>query len=115
MYHEIHFIYDTFNPLEDQGFGGIHHVAISAEDEGELQEVETALDKLNMIHSPIKNRGFFKSIYYRDPNQLLFEVATLKLNMKEIAFEDKAFQDISLYLPEHLEEKRAYIENQLQK
>ena len=80
-----------------------------------MQEVETALDKLNMVHSPIKNRGFFKSIYYRDPNQLLFEVATLKLNMKEIAFEDKAFQDIPLYLPEHLEEKRAYIENQLQK
>ncbi|MCJ1778403.1 VOC family protein [Mammaliicoccus sciuri] len=115
MYHEIHFIYDTFNPLEDQGFGGIHHVAISAEDEGELQEVETALDKLNMVHSPIKNRGFFKSIYYRDPNQLLFEVATLKLNMKEIAFEDKVFQDIPLYLPEHLEEKRAYIEKKLRK
>ncbi len=46
---------------------------------------------------------------------MLFEVATLKLNMKEIVFEDKAFQDIPLYLPEHLEEKRAYIEKQLQK
>ena len=22
MYHEIHFIYDTFNPIEDQGFVG---------------------------------------------------------------------------------------------
>ncbi|WP_239745436.1 MULTISPECIES: VOC family protein [Mammaliicoccus] len=115
MYHEIHFIYDTFNPIEDQGFGGIHHVAISIETGDTLQDIETSLDKLNMIHSPIKNRGFFKSIYYQDPNQLLFEVATLTLNMKAIAFEEKAFQDIPLYLPEHLEEKRSFIEKQLKK
>lgn len=115
MYHEVHLIYDTFNPLEEQGFGAIHHVAISAEVESTLDDIAVSLDKLNMIHSPIKNRGFFKSIYYQDPNQLLFEVATLKLNMEAITFEEKQFQDIPLYLPEHLESKRTFIERQLQK
>lgn len=115
FYHEIHFIHDTFNQVEEQGFGGIHHVAISAKNEEELAEIETSLDTLNMVHSPIKNRGFFKSIYYRDPNRLLFEVATLKLNMSKIKFEQQDFQDIPLYLPDHLETKRQHIESKLLK
>ncbi|MGD6768102.1 VOC family protein [Mammaliicoccus lentus] len=115
MYHEIHIVHDAFNKLEEQGFGGIHHVAISADDEGALVQIETALDKLNMKHSSIKNRGFFKSIYYRDPNQVLFEVATMKLNIDEVKFEQKSFEEIPLYLPEHLEEKRTFIEKQLRK
>lgn len=74
MYHEIHIVHDAFNKLEEQGFGGIHHVAISANDEEALVQIEKTLDKLNMKHSSIKNRGFFKSIYYRDPNQVLLKL-----------------------------------------
>ncbi|GGI43132.1 VOC family protein [Mammaliicoccus stepanovicii] len=115
MYHEIHIIHDVTNNLENQGHGGIHHVAISADSIESLEEVESSLNDLNIVNSSIKNRGFFQSIYYRDPNQVLFEVATLKLDMEEVKFEQKEFADIPLYLPEYLEGKRELIERKLKK
>lgn len=113
MYQEVHVVHDIDSPLEVQGFGGIHHVAFSTEDRTSLERIESQLDELNMMHSPIKNRGFFTSIYYRDPNLVLFEVATMKLNQHTEQDDYSVFEQIPLHLPEYLASERERIEAKL--
>ena len=46
------------------------------EDTQELTQVDSLLEEKNFTNSGIKDREFFKSLYFREPNHLLFEVAT---------------------------------------
>jgi hypothetical protein len=54
----------------------VHHVAFrTADDFGQEFWRERALS-LNLATSPVMERNYFRSIYFREPNGVLFEVAT---------------------------------------
>jgi glyoxalase family protein len=71
------YIFDT--PPADRGLGGagtVHHVAWSStmeDHEGWHERVAAA----GMSPSPIIDRFWFRSIYFREPSGVLFEIATL--------------------------------------
>jgi glyoxalase family protein len=61
---------------EVQGYGSVHHIAWRMEDEEQLNEMHRRINDINMSNSSIVDRHYFKSLYVRDFNRLLFEFAT---------------------------------------
>ena len=59
------------------GRGSVHHVAFRAKDD---EEQMSLAEKLRANHSvvttPQKNRDYFRSIYFREPGGIIFEIAT---------------------------------------
>lgn len=112
FYQEVHLIDDRVNPLATEGIGGVHHVAFGVEDLAELTQINQILTQKNFLISGIKNREFFQSLYFREPNQLLFEVATQKGILDASAYENQTaeFAAIPLYLPHFLADRRWQIE-----
>jgi glyoxalase family protein len=58
------------------GAGAIHHVALRVADEALQWEWRTRLISAGMRVSPVKDRSYFHSIYFRRPGSTLFEIAT---------------------------------------
>ena len=58
------------------GAGTVHHVAFRASSEREQMEVRTELASLGYNVTPQLDRDYFKSIYFREPGGVLFEIAT---------------------------------------
>ena len=58
------------------GPGASHHFAIGVEDEEALQEWREHLMAHDVRVSNVKDRTYFKSIYFNDPDGLVFEIAT---------------------------------------
>jgi len=58
------------------GVGAIHHIAFRTENESTQLEVRKKLLNKNFNVTPVVDRNYFKSIYFREPGQVLFEVAT---------------------------------------
>ena len=86
----MHISDDRTNPLAIEGIGGVHHVAFGVEDTQELTQVDSLLDEKNFTNSGIKDREFFKSLYFREPNHLLFEIATQKGLLDAEAYENQS-------------------------
>jgi len=58
------------------GAGTVHHVAFRASDDAEQMDLRTELTSLGYNVTPQLDRDYFKSIYFREPGGVLFEVAT---------------------------------------
>jgi glyoxalase family protein len=58
------------------GRGLIHHVAWRVADEAAQAALRTTLIGTGLRVSPVKDRHYFHSIYFREPGGVLFEVAT---------------------------------------
>lgn len=58
------------------GRGGVHHVAFRVATDVEQLEWEQRLDEAGVATSGIINRFYFKSLYFREPGGVLFELAT---------------------------------------
>ena len=58
------------------GAGTVHHVAFRCTSEAEQMEVRTELTSLGYNVTPQLDRDYFKSIYFREPGGVLFEIAT---------------------------------------
>ncbi len=58
------------------GAGGVHHVAFRTPNEEEYDAWVERLDEMGMPNSGRVNRYYFKSLYFREPNGILFEIAT---------------------------------------
>lgn len=58
------------------GSGTVHHVAFSTPDSGTQETVRTKLWNTRFNPSPVRDRKYFTSIYFREPGGVLFEVAT---------------------------------------
>ncbi|MGO4407783.1 VOC family protein [Bosea sp. RAF48] len=59
------------------GAGVIHHVAFRANDEAELATMAKELqERFGIASSPVKDRYYFRSIYFRGPDGLLIEIST---------------------------------------
>jgi glyoxalase family protein len=70
------YIYDPSERRGVQGAGTVHHVAWASTQE-EHEAWRTAVEQAGMQPTPIIDRFYFKSIYFREPSGVLFEIATL--------------------------------------
>lgn len=93
------------------GVGTVHHVAVRAADEDEQAEFREALVEAGFDVTPVVDRGYFRSIYFREPGGVLFEVATDGPGFT--VDEPEAALGTRLMLPEWLEDDRATIERRL--
>ncbi|MET3683883.1 glyoxalase family protein [Alkalibacillus flavidus] len=109
---EIH-VHERFDlPPERLGRGGVHHVAFRVADEQELQQWIDLLNQNEVGNSGFVDRHYFKAVYFREPNGILFELATDGPGFA--TDEDMEHLGESLALPPFLEDKRTQIESILE-
>ncbi|WP_284139382.1 ring-cleaving dioxygenase [Virgibacillus sp. LDC-1] len=63
-------------PEERQGRGGVHHVAFRVQTEEELKQWVAHIEEDGFQSSGFIDRYYFRSLYFREPNGILFELAT---------------------------------------
>src|SRR4029079_2504841 len=59
-----------------QGAGSVHHIAWASRDEEHLAWQERVRGDGRHV-TDVRDRDYFKSIYFREPRGVLFEIATL--------------------------------------
>lgn len=93
------------------GRGIIHHVAFRAENLDELNRIREAILAAGLQPTRVIDRHWFKSIYFKEPGGVLFEVAT---DCPGYTVDEK-FEELGqkLILPPWLEPKRELIERSL--
>jgi glyoxalase family protein len=93
------------------GAGGVHHVAFRTPDEEEHAAWRERLAKAGLGVTPVIDRYYFKSIYFREPGGVLFEIATDGPGFAT----DEAAEHLgeTLSLPPFLEGQRRQIESNL--
>lgn len=65
---------DTLKGLA--GYGTVHHVAFATADDKTQLEAREKLLKFGLNVTPVLDREYFHSIYFREPGGVLFEIAT---------------------------------------
>jgi glyoxalase family protein len=91
-----------------QSAGTVHHIAFRTENVESQLEVQEILIQSGYQVTEVKDRNYFKSIYFREPGGVLFEIAT-----DEPGFaidEDEAHLGELLKLPDWAEPNRKRIE-----
>lgn len=93
------------------GAGTVHHVAFRVRDEAEQLAWREAIAALGFNVTPVLDRRYFRSIYFREPGGVLFEIAT---DAPGFAVDEAADAlGTGLQLPEWLEPRRQHIERRL--
>lgn len=92
------------------GAGTVHHIAWASRDEDHAAWRDTAAGG-GAHPTPIIDRTYFRSIYFREPSGVLFEIATLSPGFAVDEPADKLGE--ALVLPPHLESRRADLERRL--
>lgn len=94
-----------------QGAGTVHHIAWSAADDEELTAFRARIAEAGARPTPIIDRRYFHSVYFREPNGVLFELAS-----RDIGFDvDEPAESLgeALKLPEQHEPLRETLERTL--
>ena len=63
-------------PHGSMGVGTVHHVAFRVPDEETQLAVRAKVSALGYSVTPVLDRNYFRSIYFREPGGVLFEIAT---------------------------------------
>lgn len=63
-------------PRGRPGAGTIHHVAFRAGSDAHEEKLREELRAIGMQITPVIDRYYFRSVYFREPNGVLFEIAT---------------------------------------
>jgi glyoxalase family protein len=58
------------------GTGGVHHVAYRVQDAAEQDALRSRLEAAGRRPTPVIDRFWFSSVYFREPGGVLFELAT---------------------------------------
>jgi glyoxalase family protein len=105
---EVHVIEQPGERLARLGAGGVHHVAFRVKDDAEQRTWRQRLTEAGLGVSPVIDRFYFHSIYFRISNGILFEIATDGPGFTA----DEALDTLgeSLALPPFLEPHREQIE-----
>jgi glyoxalase family protein len=90
------------------GIGGVHHVAFRTPNDVEHRQWRERVARARLGVTPVIDRYYFKSIYFREPEGVLFEIATDGPGFA--ADESPEHLGESLALPPFLEPHRAEIE-----
>ncbi|MEQ1900539.1 MAG: VOC family protein [Devosia sp.] len=99
-------------PMAQLGAGSVHHIAFAVEDRAAQLEVRQALMDTGFQITPVIDRDYFFSIYFRTPGGVLFEVATNEPGFDRD--EDTAHLGEALRLPRQHEHLRAKLEQSLE-
>jgi glyoxalase family protein len=73
---ELHVAVQPDLPVARQGAGAVHHVAFRTPNEEEYHAWTARLTELGIPNSGEIDRFWFRSLYFREPNGILFEIAT---------------------------------------
>jgi glyoxalase family protein len=73
---ELHVEVSPDAPVARQGAGGVHHVAFRTPDKDEFDQWVRRVGSFGMRSSGEVERYYFTSLYFREPNGILFEIAT---------------------------------------
>ena len=73
---ELHVAVQPGLPRAQPGAGGVHHVAFRTPDETAYDAWAGRLRELRIPNSGKVDRFYFRSLYFREPNGILFEIAT---------------------------------------
>lgn len=108
---ELHVAVDPSLPMARPGAGGVHHVAFRTPDQDSLRQWIDRVTKAGLRSSGEVERFYFTSLYFREPNGILFEIATDVPGFTA----DEPLETLgeSLSLPPFLESRRASIEANL--
>jgi glyoxalase family protein len=93
------------------GVGSVHHLAWRVDDEEHQHEMRSRVDASGHHPTPVIDRFWFKSVYFKEPGGVLFELATDGPGFA--VDEDAAHLGETLVLPPWLEPARPRIEEVL--
>lgn len=98
-------------PRHREGRGSVHHVAFRVHTMAEYDAIIEQYEQLGLHYSGRIDRFYFKAVYYRDPNGILFEVSTDEPGFAS----DEPLETMGekLALPPFLEARREQIEANL--
>lgn len=104
---ELHVAVQPDLPTARQGAGAVHHVAFRTPD-AEYEAWAERLNQLGIPNSGEVDRYYFRSLYFREPNGILFEIASDGPGFAT----DEPLEALGerLALPPFLEPQRARIE-----
>ena len=107
---ELHVAVEPNLPQAGQGAGGVHHVAYNIPS-ADYSAWAERLREMRIPNSGPVDRFWFKSLYFREPNGILFEIATDGPGFAT----DEPLENLgkTLSLPPFLEARRAGIEAKL--
>ena len=106
------FAWDPAPPVQPiQGAGSVHHIAFATRPEEHDAWQRRVAGSGLARPTPVIDRFYFKSIYFREPNGVLFELATMGPGFG--ADEDPAHLGERLSLPPKFEHMRAEVERTL--
>jgi glyoxalase family protein len=108
---EIHLEARPDLPKERPGRGSIHHVAFRISNEEEFKYWTKRIQESGLMNSGEVERYYFKALYFREPNHILFELSTDTPGFAA----DEPIETLgeSLALPPFLEPQREQIEANL--
>ena len=94
------------------GAGSVHHIAFAVPDRAAQLEVRKALADTGFALTPVIDRNYFWSVYFRTPGGVLFEIATNEPGFN--VDEDTAHLGQALKLPYQHEHLRTALEKTLE-
>ena len=105
---ELHVLEEPDRPAAVQGAGGVHHLALRTPNSETYQQWVDRFRELSVPSSGPIDRFYFRSLYFREPNGILFEIATDGPGFAV----DEPLETLGqkLALPPFLEGRRAVIE-----
>ena len=98
-------------PRGSMGVGTVHHVAFRVPDEETQLALREEIAALGYDVTPVLDRNYFRSIYFREPGGVLFEIATDPPGFA--VDEDQEHLGEDLKLPSWLETRRDRLEEVL--
>lgn len=108
---EVHIEERPQMPPARVGIGGVHHIAFRTPDAEQHAAWQRRLAQAGLAVTPVIDRFYFKSIYFREPGGVLFEIATDGPGFA--SDEDVEHLGEKLSLPPFLESHRREIERHL--
>ena len=99
------------DPRGRMGVGTVHHVAFRVPDEEGQLELREEIAALGYNVTPVLDRNYFRSIYFREPGGVLFEIATDPPGFA--VDEESEHLGENLKLPPWLESRRDQLEEPL--
>ncbi|MFD1957839.1 ring-cleaving dioxygenase [Paenibacillus thailandensis] len=96
---------------ERPGRGSVHHLAVRVSDEEELREWDRRIREQGLHTTGVVDRYYFQSLYFREPNGILVELATDGPGFAADESPDALGERLAL--PPFLKERRAEIEAKL--
>lgn len=90
------------------GVGTVHHVAFAVRDDAAELAARERIQQAGLNPTPVMDRNYFRSVYFREPGGILYELATLPPGFTV----DEPLEHLgeSLKLPVRFEAQRVIIE-----